>query len=226
MTSLGGISKQESWQLELRFIPENMRIEEPELQRKRWFDYRASLPGQLTLHFLKAYKEVYREWYARVRDYSEAAVIPVVHFKDLFTSRELLHFWNARQAADRIGCNYHFYLRFAMERCIERGWSYLPRPNQLYNDELIHDARNAWEESLRVNLRLPHSDFYKAENFTGLPEQVDYYEYIERMVHGREHKHMLLSRLIYREGAISEDNAEKIFGTDLVSKAKSFFNSK
>lgn len=220
----GGISKSQSWRLELQFVPEELRVNEPELQRKRWFDYREALPGQLTHLFLEAYKEVYREWYARIRDVNEATQIPVVHFNDLFTSRELLFFWNARQVADEIGCDYHFYVNFAFERAIERGWKYLPRPNQMYGDELKADARNAWAETVLTQLRLPKSPLYKAENFKNLPEQADYYEYLEKMVANREQKHMVLSRLIYREGAISEESAIKIFGAELVRQANLHFN--
>lgn len=226
MSETGGITKQQSWQLELRYIPEEMRSNEPELQRKRWFDYREYLPGQLTLFFLEQYKIVYRDWYARIRDKEESERIPVVHFSDLFTSRELMNFWRARQAADDIGCTYDFYVRFTFERAIERCWKYLPRPNQLYNDELIADARNAWAETLAVQLKLPQSAIYKADSFKGLPEQVDYYEYLEKMVNDREHKHMILSRLIYREGALNKEIAVKIFGAELVEQATLHFYSK
>lgn len=223
VTNKGDITKAQSWRLELQFVPEELRVKEPELQRTRWFDYRESLPGQLTYLFLQAYIEVYREWYARIRDVNEATQIPVVHFDDLFTSRELLFFWNARQVADEIGCDYWFYIRFAFDRAIERGWKYLPRPNQMYGDELKADAHNAWQETIVTQLRLPKSALYKAENFKNLPEQADYYEYLEKMVANRQQKHMVLSRLIYREGAISEEHAIKIFGAELVRQATLLF---
>lgn len=222
---LGEITRNQSWALELQHVPDEMRLAEAELQLTRWFDYRQMLPGQLTDYFVERYKEIYRQWYAKVRDEGESEFIPVVHFKTLFGSTELLQFWNARQAADRIGCDYDFYLRFAMHRCVERAWRYLPRANQLYGEELQHDLELSWQESLRAQLKLATDPRYKAANYIGHPDQDAYHEYLVGLVNMREQKHMVIARLIFKENIFTQETAVRLFGTDLVKQAVSFYNS-
>lgn len=222
---IGEISRDDAWVLELAKVPENMRLTEPELQQTRWFDYRHLLPAQLTYLFVERYKAVYKEIYAQVRDHSDSEKIGVVMFTDVFKSSELLCFWQARQSADSIGCDYDFYLRFALKRAWERGWKYLPRPNQLYGDELVADIRAEWALQCRLVLKLATSEWYKNKNFVGHPDQVSYHAYLVEKIKQREHQHMILARLILKEECLPADIARGYFDNSVVDYALSFYNN-
>lgn len=211
-------TKDDIWLFELANIPEELRLKEPELRQTRWFDYRNKLPMQLTQQFADIYCEIYREMYAKLRDYEYAEKI-TGHLAE----SDLQSLWLARQAADAIGCPYGFFIRFTMTRTFERYWKYLPRPNQLYNEELTLDAKDMWESTKRDILFLADSKFYKTQNFKGHPDQLDYHTYLINTVKSRAVPEMILTRLIFREQCLPEELAVKHFGDLLVKTAMRHF---
>ena len=200
-------TRDDIWLYELAHIPEELRLAEPELRQTRWFDYRNKLPMELTQIFAQQYCELYREMYATTRDYEYAEQVT-----GNLTQSDLSSLWLARQAADRIGCPYGFYIRFTMKRTFERYWKYLPRPNQLYNEELILDAKDVWESTKKDILFLAEGSFYKSQNFKGHPDQCDYHDYLIQNVKNRAVPEMILTRLIFREKCLPEELAVKHFG--------------
>lgn len=213
------ITRDDCWLLELANIDEELRIEESSLLTTRWFDYRHMLPAQATYLFAHLYDQVYREFYAMQRDYRDAERIKVLRTQDVFKSSDLVAFWRARQAADRLGCRYDFFLRFAFKQCHERGWNYLPRPNQLYGEALCLDCADAWAELKQASLQLAKHARFKVENFTGHPDQLAYQEYLIEQVKAREHAHHALNRLIVREGVLTAEVASSHFDPDVLKRA-------
>ncbi len=69
---LATLTSQESWVAELRTIPEELRVDESALWQSRWFDYRDLLPGQATILFSQRYIEVFKDFFARMRDKNQA----------------------------------------------------------------------------------------------------------------------------------------------------------
>lgn len=222
---IGQLTRDDSWLLELAKIPQEMRLNEPELQSKRWFDYRHQLPAQLTYLFAQRYEAIYREFYAKTRDSESAPNIQVTMYEDVFNSPELLCFWNARQTADEIGCDYDFYIRFCMNRTWERAWKYLPRPNQLYGDEIKTDATAAWNNQLKYSLKLSLLDYYMNANYEGHPDQDAYHLYLVAQVNAREQKHMLLARLILKEKCLPLSVAKTHFDKSVLYNALTFHNN-
>lgn len=211
-------TKDDIWVYELTHITEELRIKESELRQTRWFDYRNKLPMELTQLFADKYAQLYREMYAAHRDeeYSENVTGSV-------TQKDLLCLWQGRQAADFIGCTYEFYIRFTMHRTFERYWKYIPRPNQLYSEELVLDAADEWANRKNEILFLAQDDFYKTQSYAGHPDQRDYHNYLIKMVKARAVPEMILTRLIFREKCLTEELAVKHFGSEVIKAASRHF---
>jgi len=205
---------------ELKLVPPQFRELEPELYSLRWFDYRRMLPSRATQLFVKTYDSQYRAQYAKTQDAGAALTLKVAGVADdIFKSGALLQFWRARQEADRIGCRYPFYLRFVFDRMFQRGWRYLPRPNQLFDDDISLDVEVAWLEAKRQTLQLAKSPIFLAANYCGLPEQDAYYLYLVQQVQARPAPARVLARLVYKDKMLPESVAIEHFGADLIQQA-------
>lgn len=216
------LTKDDSWVIELSVIPPELREDEAELMQKRWFDYRDLLPAQATELFANTYVEIYRDMYGAFIDIRDAEEIKPLTGVDLFESPDLLPFWRARQAADSLGCKYDFYLRFAFKRFVERGWRYFPRPNQLYGEELVLDIADSWEEAKRCMLYLAKSYRFDPAGYFGHPDQDAYHAYLVEQIKAREHQHMLLARLVFKEGVLPLERAQNEFSADVLKRAQFF----
>ena len=215
-----GITKHDAWLLEIAKIPDELRKDEAELRLSRWFDYRDLNAVQLTYLFADRYDTIYREFYAKTIDEERAEKVRTLIGKDVFESPELIGVWRARQAADAIGCKYDFYLRFAFNRFFERGWKYAPRPNQMYGEELVMDVKDAWDATLQCTLQLANRKRFQAGNYEGHPDQDAYHSYLVDMVKTREHKHLILSRLVLKERILPQSIAEKHFDNEVLRRAE------
>lgn len=217
------LSKDECWPLELS-VHEQHRTDEAALCASRWFDYRQLLPSQATYLFAAQYRYEYIEAYKRVKDIRTADTVSAFSPDDIFKSTDLTALWLARREADAIGCKYDFYLRLAFERFADRGWKNLPRPNQLYSEELSQDVKNAWAKRCREVLQLADSAFFSCDAYVAHPDQVAYHEWVIEQIKAREHKHLALSRAL-RFDALPISLADKVFGTELVKRAQKFYTA-
>jgi hypothetical protein len=225
MTTIGKeLTRDDSWILEIAKIPSDLREKEPALLQTRWFDYRHLSPANLTYLFVERYDTVYREFYSKTRDQLSSENIQVLMFKDVFESNELLCFWNARQAADEIGCDYDFYIRAAMKRSWDRHWKYIPRPNQLYGEELVLDIKDDWTNQLNHNLKLATNPRFKNDNYVGHPDQIAYHKYLIAQVKARVQSHMILARLMLKEQCLPEHIVYGYFTDSEVKRALSHYN--
>lgn len=219
---VSSLTNDDSWLIEVAKVPQELRDDEPELMQTRWFDYRDLLPAQATYAFAEQYDIAYREAYARTRDYRDAGKIRPIVTLDISEGSDFLSFWRARQAADKIGCKYDFYLRFVMNRFLERGWKYLPRPNQLYGEELVMDIADAWVEVLRCSLQLAMQPRFGAGEYVEHPDQDAYHLFLVEQIKKREHRYMLIARLVFKEGVLPVAVASRFFSIDDLNRAKNF----
>ena len=109
-----------------------------------------------------------------------------------------------------------------MLRCWERGWSYIPRPNQLYSEELRLDIADSWAKERSSSLQLANQLRFKTESYVGHPDQDAYHRYLFDEIQKREHKHLAIARVVYKEKMLSEELAASRFGSDLMLRAKKF----
>lgn len=205
---------------EMRFIPSEFRDIEPDLYASKWFDYRRMIPSKATLLFAREYARIYRSQFAKIQDLERAAEITIFGVgQDIFASNSLIHFWRARQEADRIGCRYSYYIRFAFDRAFDRGWRYLPRPNQLYSEDLSTDIELGWFHTQRQILQLADNPVYFAKNYKQTPDQDDYYLYLVQQVKNRSVPEYLLARLVHKAKILPLEFAQKHFSNDLLERA-------
>lgn len=215
-----GRSRAEYVDLALEKVPEHLRENEADLRLTRWFDYRFMTPAEATSLFAAEYRHAYIEAFKRTRDIRKAHEIRPFSPEDIFASKELSAMWQARQAADEIGCKYDFYLRFAFLRFEHRGWRFFPRANHLSAEELVLDARDAWFVECRASLQVARLPLYRADAYDALPEQREYYEWLCGQVKQREHPHLALAGLVYDSGAMPEAFATEHFTQDTLRKAR------
>lgn len=215
-------SRDEYVTLALTKIPEHLRENEAELRTTRWFDYRFMTPAQATYLFAAEYRKAYIDAFARTRDIRKAEEIRPFSPDDIFDSKELNAMWQARQAADAIGCKYDFFLRFAFLRFEHRGWRFFPRANHLSAEELVLDIRDAWGTTCRASLQTAALDTFQAAAFDQLPEQSEYYTWLCSQVRQREHPHLALSGLVYTNGVMPEQVASEHFTQEIMKRAKIF----
>ena len=213
------LSQREYWMAEMA-IHEQHREDEAGLQQSRWFDYRNMLPAQATYLFAAIYRQEYLEAYKRqvdIRTVDQVCPLP----PDVFKSGEITSIWLARREADRIGCKYEFYLRIAFARFAERGWKNLPRPNQLYAEELTLDIADAWRRRCREVLQLAESPFFACDAYVAHPEQDAYHAWVVGQIKMREHKHLALAHVL-KNNVLPLELAGKEFGVDLIKRACHF----
>lgn len=214
------ITPQESWRLEMS-IHEMHRENESDLRASRWFDHRDLLPAQATYLFAAQYRNEYISSYSKTVDIRTTNAISPFSPQDIFRSSELIPMWLARRAADQIGCKYDFYLRFAFQRTYDRGWKNLPRPNQLFGEEVTLDAADAWKQRCRDVLQLAESPFFEIGAYVGHPDQDAYHAWVVAEINKREHKHLTLAA-VFKKGHLPQAIAEQHFGTSVVNRALSF----
>lgn len=214
------LSRLDSWLFEFANIPQELRDQESGLMRQRWFDYRNLLPGQATYLFAEHYEQEYRKMYAETRDSDGAETVKVLLGDDIFKSANGISFWRARQDADRIGCKYDFYIRFVFKRAWDRGWRYIPRPNQIYSEEITLDANAAWSSEKQHSLQLASGGMFKSDSYVGHPDQDAYHIYIVEQIKGRMHHQGILERLVFKEGILPIEVAKQYFSADMLSHAK------
>lgn len=215
--------RDDMWLLEIAKIPEELRAQEAELMvSRRWFDYRHMLPTEATTHFTEEYDRIYREYYAMTRDKDSADEAMTRVVADLWKGSDLIAMWRARQGADRIGCKYEFLLRFCFRRFWERGHTYLPRPNQFYGEEMLLDANDAWQAHLAGSLELAKHERFRLDAYVGHPDQVAYHTFLVEQIKKREHHHMLLARLVFKEKVLPEEVAGEHFGAEVINRARRF----
>ena len=199
-------SDEACWQAELTLVPEELRIEEPVLMGTRWFDYHDLLPGQATLVFALTYNQVAKEYWEKTRGINVEMKGDPIRADSLFSTGFDVAVWKARQEADRIGCRYDFMIRFAFKRTIDKGFMYLPRPNQLYGEEMLLDLKDAWEEQKRHCLEFSKRPFFWNEHYKGHPAQRAHHAHLFNEVTKRreESRHSIFKRLIDKERVMPE----------------------
>ncbi|MDL2284425.1 hypothetical protein LJC19_04710 [Oxalobacter sp. OttesenSCG-928-P03] len=187
------------------------------LKELKWFDYRFMKPNQATLLFARHYVCIYKEFYAKTKSVNGADDLDFNFLKDMAGALR-----DARRAADRIGCRYGFYIRFAFNRAFEQASRFLPLPGKLCEETLVLDVADAWERWTKVSLQLAGSEHYLNKNHRpDCPHQAAYHTYLIEQVKQREQPHIALYRVMCKEEMLPEDIARKHFSEDVMKKALS-----
>lgn len=196
------------------------RQREADLFQRKWFDYRHLHPVQATYLFAECYQEAMKKAYIENKD--KASAEDAIAFKgDIFTgvqAHELTSIWRARQMLDALGLRYEFALRYAVRRFSDIGWRIFPRPNQLYGEEFLLDARDAWHIECEASLQIPLHERFQMAHFIGHSDQLAYQAWLIEQIKKRPVQYTALARAI-NAGVFSKELALRHFTSSVCKKA-------
>lgn len=205
--------------LAIQHIPTKLLKAESELMRKKWFDYRRMHPTKATYLLAQTYNRAYQQCMVVMKDRSGQFMRG---FKgiDFMESRERLAFWRLRQLIDVLGIRYDFFLRKAMDWHIEAGWLQPPRPAHIgANSDLVTDIMLAWEEECEARIQYPRDTRYKAANFFGHVDQLDWENWLVEQIKVRRHPQYALHGALYVEGVLRIEKAIECFDARVLEMA-------
>jgi hypothetical protein len=204
----------------LRVDPE-LRRKEADLFNTKWFDYRPFHPVAATFYYAHCYAEATKRFCLMAHDKDRVDKIRIVDPKQIFLTREGNSFTAARQALDKIGCRYEWALNFLVDRYADRGWRGMPRPNQLYAEELMLDIADAWKGECVASLQVSKLDSMRVEEGKPLTHtQRDYVAWLLEQVRARKvDAWRPLSRLV-TERLITIEMVEREFGADTTTRVR------
>ncbi|EPH0150607.1 TPA: hypothetical protein QH810_005272 [Klebsiella pneumoniae subsp. pneumoniae] len=175
-----------------KWVAENIGLSrcqgEAELFDTKWFDYRDMHPLMATCLFTEAYKRSYSQiMLSHGREHFETAPFSTglkrLPYQELSAVNKT-SLWKARQFADRYCCSYDYFISTVLSAAACRLWDKLPRPQHLWQPELIE----IFESKLanRAGTRLDDSvvSFKHLGDMQYDPIQERYFEWVlERLKH-------------------------------------------
>jgi hypothetical protein len=203
----------------LQRIPKSLQLLEADLYSAKWFDYRLLHPIQATDLFAHYYVSAARLYCEIAHDRDKAQTLRVLGDPDPFKTREAIALHVARQHYDRIGCRYEWAFQFIVKRFTDRGWAAMPRPNQLYGEELLLDVADGWKELCEISLQTPRSKHFQHCTEPLQTAQQEFALWIAAQARTRGHMAFGTCSRLIKEGFLSEAAVEREFGTDTLKKA-------
>lgn len=206
-----------------QYITPKLMQPEAGLMQKKWFDYRRMHPAIATYMFVSEYVRSYKRMISVAYDVDRAKYVSGMKAVDFMDGRERNTFWKLRQKVDELGMRYDFFMRHAMNWCVERGWRQPPRPSQIYaNDDLIVDVMNQWDLECRSKIQYPEDPHYRVENWTGSVDQLAYEQWLITAIKRRPHPMFALNSAIYEMGTLRIEAALESFPASIVEEATDY----
>lgn len=161
---------------------------EHDLFTTKWFDYRQLTPLQATRHYIDAFGDIYRRYYAINFDRRVAQFITPISVDNIWAGlekqnaksrRAFIGCWRGRQCADAIGMPYEVYIDIALKTRLDY-WQqpHPPQPVHLYSEMVVEKAVTHWEELQASRLFTSEDPAYMVQNYRGLQHQDDYHEWL------------------------------------------------
>lgn len=185
----------------------------------KWFDYRFMHPALATYFFAHCYKTVYKRIYERHIDRQTARYASGIKTEDVFEDANTLSAcWRARQVADAMCIPYDLYVELAMTKAL--GWQrkFLPRPSQLYSDQIIEAVQAGWDERTKGRFEIANDPRYRIDQWADTPEQKAHESWVCTQIARRTpgtrahllHKHLWVDPVIRESLAIDRFGEEEI----------------
>lgn len=214
-------------------IPKKLLAHEKELLDTKWFDYRFMTPFQATMKYVDAFVTIGRMIYRREIDLERSQHIAIMSSAtvmrklkegaaDTQLKSALTGYWRGRQVADALGMQYEDYIHHAMSNRM-RMWqrTYLPQPRQLYDSEIVEKVQAAWIEMKEASFYYADHHAYLLENYTGLPCQNNYHEFLFEQARATTNEHFHIARFL-REGLLPYAKVEARFDAETLERISSF----
>lgn len=207
----------------LRLVPlRHLYGKEASLFDTKWFDYRFLHPARATALFAHFYRQAYKDEMRTRADMKRAPYMEPIPFiiDGIFkvSQRNLSGLWKTRQVADGLGIPYDRYCSYLMRETERRGWQWLPKPSQMYAEELVAIAVSKWLEDTAIRLFLPTDKFYLAENYEEHPYQIDFHKYLFALTEARLNRDYFVARLLFDAKVLPIDIATQHFGKEFIAR--------
>lgn len=189
----------------------------------KWFDYRFMSPALATYYYAHCYRGVYRRIWERHLDRKSAQYAKGIKTEDVFDDANTLSAcWRGRQVADALGVPYDLYIELAMTKAMSWQRKYLPRPQQLYSDQIIEAVKEGWDDRTKGRFFVATDPRYRLDQWAATPAQLAHESWaatqIARRTPGtRAH---LLHKHLWVDPIIREDFAVDRFGEEEVERAR------
>lgn len=216
-------------------IPKRLLAHEKELFGTKWFDYRFMTPFQATMKYVDEFVNVGRMIYRREIDLERSQHITIpssltIQRKlktgiDTKTKSALTGYWRGRQVADALGMPYADYIHHAMSNRM-RMWqrSYLPKPTQLYGEDIVEKVQSAWIEMKEASFYYAEHHAFMLQNYSGLPCQNDYHEFLFEQARATTNEFFHIARFL-NEGLLSYSKVEARFDAVALEQISDFLRS-
>lgn len=200
-----------------------------ELYETKWYGYRFLSPGQSLLvfadRFRKAYREVAGKYYGTTihrRPFLKDDCLNLSS-SNMLQKRDVTALWKAMCHADIMGTPYDLFCEQSIMVAIKEGWTYLPRPSQIYCQRVLFAIQDRWEEMRKARLIFTGAPQFKASNFTGHKWQKAYCDGLIETAMKRDKPIHALAEIIFKEGQIPREYAlQKVGAEMLLASAKSY----
>jgi hypothetical protein len=205
----------------LRFVAKELSLRESELYRTKWFDYRLMHHVEATRYWAFCYSEAVRTFCTLAHDASKSADLKTFDDRDALRTREASACVTARQGLDQIGCRYPWAMMWYVHRFSDRGWLAMPRPNQLYSEELLLDLRDAWAIECRASLQRPSAPVFRASGRAGMRSEYAEWAMDQAALRSSSGQLWMPLSTLLREGYLDPEHIESRFGTQTLARVRS-----
>jgi hypothetical protein len=106
-----------------------------------------------------------------------------------------------------------------MNRFADRGWTFFPRPNQLYSVELVMDLADAWAVECKNSFQIAKLPFYKNSEYVGHHDQIAYRTWLIDGILVQPTDHWRSLSRLFSEGVLNESDARSRFPANVVERA-------
>lgn len=205
--------------LALQHIDDGLLKKEAELMRTKWFDYRRMHPTKATYLLAHNYSRAYGRCLGIMKG-QEHRFKKGFKGMDCMQAYEKKAFWRLRQLIDSLGIRYDFFLHEAMEWYIAAGHRQPPRPSHIgANADLITDVMMKWEDECAARIQWTKDTRYKARNFIGHVDQLDWEQWLCGQIAQRRHPQYALHVALYVEGSLRIEAAIQHFEQRVIEQA-------
>lgn len=213
---------------------------ESELFLKKWFDYRRLHPMLATFYFFDCYEKGYKQFWRVAVDAPTAEHVSsikrvqygervctkgkrkgqmiedktIILRRDLtfLDGREKISFWKLRQAVDRLGIRYDFFMdrvvKWYVEECFRSECLLPPRPQHiLANEDLFVKVMLAWEEECAARLQIPKDVDYSNNKFAGHAQHIAFEQFIIGQIKNRVNPKFALYAAICQHNVVRFESA-------------------
>lgn len=216
-------------------IPKTQIVDVAGVYERRWWDYRRLAPGHsfylFAHHYYRASRFAARKMIGergrgKTFEKKRALLGPalVEMSAETIWERDQAHMtgiWKSMLVADALGMPYPDFCRLACQVAFDRLWERLPRPTQLYSEQIACFVMDEWD-ALRKSKFIPATHpVFDLSNYDARQMQENYRTHvIEQISQLENNKVTALANVLFFRPQIPVDLAKQHFPDQLIERAR------